>query len=81
MAIDNNDDGLCGSFIEPALLFEYCLDTFPLAKEKGLYNCFVSNGYMTLEALRILKEAGMDAIKIDMKGNAERFLSGVSTVR
>ena len=33
--------------------FEYCLDAFPLAKEKWLYNCFVSNGYMTLEALRM----------------------------
>ena len=73
MAVDNKDDGLCGSFTEPSLLFEYCLDAFPLAKEKGLYNCFVSNGYMTLEALRMLKKAGMDAIKIDMKGNSEVY--------
>jgi pyruvate formate lyase activating enzyme len=73
MAVDNKDDGLCGSFTEPTMLFEYCLDAFPLAKEKGLYNCFVSNGYMTLEALRMLKKAGMDAIKIDMKGNSEVY--------
>ena len=73
MAIDNQDNGLCGSFTEPTLLFEYCLDAFPLAKEKGLYNCFVSNGYMTLVALRMLKEAGMDAIKIDMKGNSDVY--------
>lgn len=73
MAVDNKDDGLCGSFTEPTMLFEYCLDAFSLAKEKGLYNCFVSNGYMTLEALRMLKKAGMDAIKIDMKGNSEVY--------
>jgi pyruvate formate lyase activating enzyme len=73
MAVDNKDDGLCGSFTEPTLLIEYCLDTFPIAKEKGLYNCFVSNGYMTLEALRMLRKAGMDAIKIDMKGNSEVY--------
>lgn len=73
MAVDNKDDGLCGSFTEPTMLFEYCLDAFPLAKEKGLYNCFVSNGNMTLEALRMLKKAGMDAIKIDMKGNSEVY--------
>lgn len=73
MAVDNNDDGLCGSFTEPTLLFEYCLDAFPLAKDKGLYNCFVSNGYMTPEALRMLKEAEMDAIKIDVKGNSEVY--------
>ncbi len=73
MAVDNKDDGLCGSFTEPTLLFEYFLDAFPLAKEKGLYNCFVSNGYMTLESLRMLREAGMDAIKIDIKGNSEMY--------
>jgi len=69
------DDGICISFNEPTLLFEYCLDLFPLSKEKGLYNCFVSNGYMTLEALRMLKHSGLDAIKIDVKGNKEVYES------
>jgi pyruvate formate lyase activating enzyme len=69
------DDGICISFNEPTLLFEYCLDLFPLSKERGLYNCFVSNGYMTLEALRMLKDSGLDAIKIDVKGNKEVYES------
>jgi pyruvate formate lyase activating enzyme len=73
MAVDSKNQGLCVSFTEPTLLFEYCLDVFPLAREMGLYNCFVSNGYMTLDALRMLKESGMDAIKIDMKGNDEAY--------
>lgn len=73
MAVDNKDQGLCGSFTEPTMLFEYCLNAFPLARKKGLYTCFVSNGYMSLEALCMLKDAGMDAIKIDMKGNAEVY--------
>lgn len=30
MAIDNKDYDLCGSFTEPALLFEYYLDAFSL---------------------------------------------------
>ena len=59
------------SFNEPTMLFEYSLDVFPLAHEKGLYNTFVSNGYMTLEALRMLRDAGMDAIKFDLKGDEE----------
>ena len=57
------------SFNEPTMLFEYALDVFPLAREEGMYNTFVSNGYMTLEALRMLKDAGMDAIKFDVKGD------------
>lgn len=59
------------SFNEPTMLFEYSLDVFPLANKEGLYNTFVSNGYMTLEALRMLKDAGMDAIKFDLKGDEE----------
>lgn len=59
------------SFNEPTTLFEYSLDVFPLAHKKGLYNTFVSNGYMTLEALHMLKDAGMDAIKFDVKGDED----------
>jgi len=74
-AVAAGDDGICISFNEPTLLFEYCLDLFPLSREMGLYNCFVSNGYMTLEALRMLKDSGLDAIKIDVKGDDEVYES------
>jgi len=58
------------SFNEPTLLFEYSLDVFKLARERGLYNTYVTNGYMTLEALRMLHDAGLDAMCIDVKGDA-----------
>ena len=66
-----NCQGCSMSFNEPTMLFEYSLDVFPMAHEKGLYNTFVSNGYMTLEALRMLRYAGMDAINFDVKGDEE----------
>lgn len=69
MALKNKDEGLCVSFQEPTLLFEYSLDAFKIARERGLYSCWVSNGHLTLEALRMLTSAGMDAIKIDVKGD------------
>jgi pyruvate formate lyase activating enzyme len=59
------------SFNEPTLLFEWALDVFRLARRAGYQNTFVSNGYMTPEALRALAEAGLDAINIDVKGGAE----------
>jgi len=62
------------SFNEPTLLFEWSLDVFELAKKKGYCNTFVTNGYMTLEALRMLREAGLDAINIDVKGDEEAVL-------
>jgi pyruvate formate lyase activating enzyme len=59
------------SFNEPTLSLEWSLDVFRLAREKGLYNTFVTNGYMTEEALRLLKEAGLDAMNVDVKGGKE----------
>jgi len=73
MAIEEKCQGVSVSFNEPTLLLEYSLDLFPLARGKGLYNTYVSNGYMTLEALKALREAGMDAIKFDLKGTAETY--------
>jgi pyruvate formate lyase activating enzyme len=70
-AVRERCQGTSISFNEPILMFEYSLDVFKLAREKGLYNTFVSNGYMTLETLRMLREAGLDAINIDVKGDAE----------
>ena len=73
MALHEGDEGLCASFQEPTLLTDWALPLFRLGRERGLYCCYVSNGYLTLEALRLLWEAGMDAIKIDMKGDAEAY--------
>ena len=73
MALHLGDQGLCCSFTEPTLLHEYNLAGFSLAKAAGLYTCYVSNGYMTLDTLQELKTAGLDAIKIDVKGDADVY--------
>jgi pyruvate formate lyase activating enzyme len=59
------------SFNEPTLSLEWSLEVFQLARQRGLYNTFVSNGYMTPEALRLLAEAGLDAMNVDIKGDAQ----------
>ncbi len=59
------------SFNEPTLSLEWSLDVFPLAREKGLYNTYVTNGYMTPQALDLLIEAGLDGMNVDIKGGAE----------
>ncbi len=66
-----NIPGTSISFNEPTLLFEYSLEVFKLARKEGLYNTYVSNGYMTEEVLKDLAENGLDAINIDVKGDAE----------
>jgi pyruvate formate lyase activating enzyme len=62
--------GTSVSFNEPTLLLEYSLDIFKLAKDEGYYNTYVTNGYMTLQALDILVVHGLDAMNIDIKGEA-----------
>lgn len=73
MALRARDEGICVSFNEPTLLFEFCLDLFPLAKKQGLYCCFVSNGFMTLRALDELIDAGLDGMNVDIKGKDEVY--------
>jgi len=73
-ALERGDEGLCSSFQEPTLLTDWNLTLFKMGSGKGLYCCYVSNGYMTLEALRLLRDAGMDGLKIDVKGDAETYL-------
>ncbi|MFW6126549.1 MAG: radical SAM protein, partial [Chloroflexota bacterium] len=66
-----NLQGTSISFNEPTMLLEYSLDVFPLARGKGYYNTYITNGYMSAEALDLLIQHGLDAMNIDVKGDAE----------
>ncbi|MDM8000484.1 MAG: AmmeMemoRadiSam system radical SAM enzyme [Dehalococcoidia bacterium] len=67
----NGCQGTSVSLNEPTLLLEYSLDVFALARRAGYYNTFVSNGYMTVAALDALIDGGLDAMNIDIKGEAD----------
>jgi len=71
MTIDKGCQGTSMSFSEPTTFLEYSLDVFKLTKKKGLYNTFITNGYFTSEALKLLLKAGCNAFNIDMKGDKE----------
>jgi pyruvate formate lyase activating enzyme len=66
-------DGTSISFNEPTLLFEWSLEVFKIAKQKNLYNTYVSNGYMTEKVLYSLIDSGLDAINIDLKGDKKVY--------
>lgn len=68
------------SFNEPVLSLEWSLDVFRLARARDLYNTCVTNGYMTPQALQLLVEAGLDAMNVDVKGDAQavrRYCRGI----
>ena len=73
IAFREGDEGLCVSFQEPTLFFESSLSSFREGRRRGLYCCYVSNGYMTTEALEMLNESGMTGLKIDVKGDSETY--------
>lgn len=54
------------TYTEPTIFFEYARDTAVLAREAGLANAFVTNGYMTAEALEALRPS-LDAANVDLK--------------
>jgi len=54
------------TYTEPTVFFEYALDTAILARASGLTNMFVTNGYMTAEALKEIRPF-LDAANVDLK--------------
>lgn len=60
------------TYTEPTIFYEYAYDTAVLAKAAGLRNVFVTNGYITPEALAHIRP-WLDAANIDLKGYSEKF--------
>jgi pyruvate formate lyase activating enzyme len=60
------------TYTEPTIFFEFAYDTAKLAKQEGLGNSFVTNGYMTPEALETINPY-LDACNVDLKSFNEEF--------
>ena len=54
------------TYTEPTIFFEFAYDTAKLAHEAGLSNVFVTNGYMTAEALDMIHPY-LHAANVDLK--------------
>ena len=68
------------TYTEPTIFFEFAHDTARLAREAGLANIFVTNGYITREALTLIAPY-LDAANIDLKGFNEEFYRDVVHAR
>lgn len=58
------------TYTEPTIFFEYAYDIARLAREEGICNIFVTNGYITEEAIRTIVPY-LDAVNVDLKGLSE----------
>ncbi|MDD2703669.1 MAG: AmmeMemoRadiSam system radical SAM enzyme, partial [Candidatus Omnitrophica bacterium] len=65
-AVKNKCVSISYTYTEPTVYFEYAYETARLAKKKGLYNIFVTNGYMSGETLEMIRPF-LDAVNVDLK--------------
>ncbi|MDA8417973.1 MAG: AmmeMemoRadiSam system radical SAM enzyme [Desulfobacteraceae bacterium] len=71
-AMANRCPSLSYTYTEPTVAFEFALHTARLARRAGLKNIFVTNGYISPEALAAIAPV-LDAANIDLKGFGEPF--------
>ena len=72
MARRNRSVGIAFTYSEPLVWFEFVRDTARLAREAGLVNVVVSNGYLNPEPLAELIPL-LDAANIDLKSMDDQF--------
>lgn len=69
-ALDSKCRSIAYTYTEPTIFYEYAYDTAVLARQAGLRNVFVSNGYIEVEPLEKIAPY-LDAANIDLKAFRE----------
>ncbi|MFH1673891.1 MAG: AmmeMemoRadiSam system radical SAM enzyme [Pseudomonadota bacterium] len=72
MALKYKCKSIAYTYSEATTFYEYMVDTSRLAKEKGVKNIWVTNGYMTQEALNHLCDV-IDAANVDLKSFSDEI--------
>jgi len=69
-AVRSNASSIAYTYSEPSVFFEYMTDTARLAKEKGISNLWISNGYMNRDPLLELCSV-LDAANVNLKSYSD----------
>jgi pyruvate formate lyase activating enzyme len=64
------------TYTEPTIFYEYAFDIVQIAHKNDLKNIFVTNGYISREALEKIAPF-IDGVNIDLKGINEEFYSNI----
>lgn len=71
-AIRSGSRTIAYTYTEPTVFFEFAFDVATYAVKKGLKNVFVTNGYMTPEALELIAPV-LHGANVDLKSFQEEF--------
>ncbi len=72
LAQENRCPSISYTYTEPTVYFEYAYDTAQISHAEGLKNIFVTNGFMTREALETISPY-LDAANVDLKSFSDSF--------
>jgi pyruvate formate lyase activating enzyme len=79
-ALETRSSSISYTYTEPTIFMEYAQDVGRLAREQGLKNIFVSNGYMTEPSAQALAEF-VEADNIDLKSMKDEFYRKICKAR
>jgi pyruvate formate lyase activating enzyme len=71
-ALAQDCQSIAYTYTEPTVYFEFAFETARLASAKGLKNVFVTNGFMSREALEMVAPY-LDAANVDLKAFSDDF--------
>lgn len=69
-ALAKGADGIAYTYNQPSIFMEFARDIGQIAREEGLINIFVSNGYDTPDGVEAMSTF-LDCITVDFKGHGE----------
>jgi pyruvate formate lyase activating enzyme len=78
-ALKHGVDGIAFTYSEPAVWLEYVLDVSKLAHEAGLFTVYVSNSFVTDEALELMAPH-IDVLCSDIKSLSAEFYHDICPV-
>ncbi|HUS73156.1 MAG TPA: AmmeMemoRadiSam system radical SAM enzyme [Sedimentisphaerales bacterium] len=79
-AVRSGCKSIAYTYTEPTVFMELCNDCGRLAKERGLTNVFVSNGYETKEAIDFAGD-WLNGINVDLKSFSEDYYKRLCKAR
>jgi len=79
LALKYNAQGISWTYNEPTIWFEYTYKTAQLAKQKGLYTVYVTNGSITKEGLDLIGPY-LDVFRVDIKAFSQETYSKITPI-
>lgn len=75
-AINRGCDTIAHTYVEPTVFFEYAYEVAKLCQKQGIKNVFVTNGFMTAEALKTIQPY-LEGANVDLKSYRDEFYTEI----